>query len=278
MQTKIKRFLQRVPRNALRVVIVLQVMILAVAVGCIVFLPGSPGVQQPTEPKSLLIQNPYTPEQFSYVGDYLACNGGTSYLGIDVSEWQGEVDWQQVRDAGVEFVMIRIGWRGSDQGLLTEDTMAQTYYEGAKAAGLRVGGYFFSQAVSPEEAKEEAQFALETVKGWQLDLPIAYDWEYVSDDSRAADVDNATLNQCVAAFCEEIEQAGYDPMLYFNTHHAVHRLDLEQLRDYGFWFALYDGMLDTDFRVDMWQYTAEGSVPGIEGNVDINLHFVYEES
>ncbi len=275
MQTKIKKLLQK---NALRWVIVAQAVILAAALSCIVFLPGSPAVQTPTEPPSLLTKNPYTPEQFSYAGDYLSCTAGASSLGIDVSEWQGEIDWQQVRSAGVEFVMIRIGWRGSEQGVLSVDTMAQTYYEGAVAAGLRVGGYFFSQAINPEEAQEEARFVLDTVKDWQIDMPIAYDWEYISDESRTASVDNATLTQCVAAFCSEIEQAGYSSMLYFNTHHAVHRLDLEVLRDFGFWFALYDGMLNTDFRVDMWQYTDRGSVPGIEGNVDINLRLIYEES
>ena len=275
MQTKIKKLLQK---NALRWVIVAQAVILAAALSCIVFLPGSPAVQTPTEPPSLLAKNPYTPEQFSYAGDYLSCTAGTSSLGIDVSEWQGEIDWQQVRSAGVEFVMVRIGWRGSEQGVLSVDTMAQTYYEGAVAAGLRVGGYFFSQAINPEEAQEEARFVLDAVKDWQIDMPIAYDWEYISDESRTASVDNATLTQCVAAFCSEIEQAGYSSMLYFNTHHAVHRLDLEVLRDFGFWFALYDGMLNTDFRVDMWQYTDRGSVPGIEGNVDINLHLIYEES
>lgn len=275
MQTKIKKLLQK---NALRWVIVAQAVILAAAVSCIVFLPGSPAVHTPTEPPSLLTKNPYTPEQFSYAGDYLSCTAGTSSLGIDVSEWQGEIDWQQVRSAGVEFVMIRIGWRGSEQGVLTADSLAQTYYEGAVAAGLRVGGYFFSQAINPEEAREEARFVLDAVKDWQIDMPIAYDWEYISDESRTASVDNATLTQCVAAFCSEIEQAGYSSMLYFNTHHAVHRLDLEVLRDFGFWFALYDQMLNTDFRVDMWQYTDRGSVPGVEGNVDINLHFVYEES
>ena len=278
MQTKIKNLIQKLPENALRGVVIAFAMLLAVAVGCVVFLPGTSVLPESTELSSLLVPNPYTSGHFSYVGDYLSCNAGTSYLGIDVSEWQGDIDWQQVSDAGVEFVMIRVGWRGSEQGLLAEDTMAQTYYEGAKSAGLRVGAYFFSQATNAEEAKEEARFALDIVSGWQLDLPIAYDWEYISDESRTASVDNETLNLCVAAFCDEIRQAGYDPMLYFNTHHAVYRLDLESLRDYGFWFAFYDGMLDTDFRVDMWQYTATGRVPGIEVDVDINLHFVYEES
>lgn len=277
MQEKI---LNKIPKKAWRWIVVAQAVILSLALCFLLWkkLPVVPVEPTPTEPTTNLAANPYTPDDFSYAGDYMTCTAGTSTLGIDVSEWQGQIDWQQVRDAGVEFVMIRIGWRGSEQGLLTQDSMAQTYYEGAKAAGLRVGGYFFSQAINPEEAVEEAQFVLDVTAGWQLDMPLAYDWEYISADSRTAGVDNDTLTACAAAFCSYIEQAGYESMLYFNTHHAVHRLDLEALADYGFWFAQYDHNLDTDYRVDLWQYTDTGSVPGIEGNVDINLHFTYEES
>lgn len=221
-------------------------------------------------------ENPYSLFDFAPDGEYITCTAGVSTLGIDVSEWQSEVDWQAVKAAGIEFVMIRVGWRGSEQGVLSADTCAQSHYEGAKAAGLKVGGYFFSQSVSVAEAVEEAEFALQLMDGWELDMPMVYDWEYIDDQSRTANVSQRTLTDATKAFCDAMVQAGYTPMVYFNENQAHQRLYLAELTDYGFWLAQYRNAMNYPYKVDMWQFSCTGSVPGIEGDVDLNLYFTYD--
>lgn len=244
------------------------------------FLEQHPSIQQilPVHEETLPPppSNPYNPLDFYYENGYLTCGAGKSALGIDVSYWQGEIDWQQVRDAGVEFVIIRAGYRGTQEGTLDVDSTAQANYEGARAAGLKVGAYFFSQAVSAEEAEEEARFLLETVKDWQVDMPLVYDWEYVDENARTAHVDARTLTDATKAFCDTVEQAGYDSMIYFNAHQSHKQMFLPELKDYGFWLAFYEPVMDYPYKIDMWQYTHEGTVPGINGNVDINLQLIYE--
>lgn len=218
-------------------------------------------------------KNPYGPSDFAYEGDYLTCLAGQSVLGIDVSYWQGDIDWQQVKQAGVEFVMLRLGWRGSEQGLIFPDDYVEKNYQGALEAGLQVGGYFFSQAITVEEACEEARFVLELVDGWQLDMPIVFDWELLDGDARTGDMTPRLLTECTKAFCGEIREAGYQSMVYFNPMLADSYLYIEELVEYPFWLAMYDHPMDYPYQIDMWQYTASGSVPGIEGDVDLNLYF-----
>ncbi len=215
--------------------------------------------------------NPYGAADFDYVDGYLTCVTGPSTLGIDVSSWQGSIDWQQVRDAGIEFVMIRVGGRGyGEEGKFYADNMAQEYYRGAKAAGLSVGAYFFAQAVTVAEAQEEAQYTLELVKDWQLDMPIVYDWEYVSDTARTANMTARMLTDCTLAFCQAIEAAGRQPMVYFNMDLSNRLLYIEELTQYPFWLAMYDAPMTYEYEVEMWQY-GFATVPGIEGEVDMNL-------
>lgn len=220
--------------------------------------------------------NPLTPDDFGYVGDYLTCLTRKSVLGIDVSVHQKDIDWQQVKSAGVEFVMLRLAYRGSIEGALEADTLAQAYYQGAKEAGLKVGGYIFTQSISVEEGIQDADFVLDIVKDWQLDLPLVYDWEIIEPHYRNGQLDKRTLTDIMLAFCQRIENAGYKAMIYFNIHQTVNNFYLEELTDYGFWLANYADTLDFPYKVDMWQYTHTGSVPGISGNVDINLYFPEE--
>lgn len=217
--------------------------------------------------------NVFTPQDFAYEGDYLTCLTSESVLGIDVSTHQKQIDWQQVKAAGVEFVMIRIGYRGSVEGLLFEDEWAQRNYQGAKEAGLKVGAYFFSQSISPEEAAEEARYALDIIKGWRLDMPLVYDWEFIQEGYRTDVVDARLLTDCTKAFCSIIESQGYQPMIYFNPNQSRKQMHLEELTDYGFWLAMYSDQMTYEYKVDMWQYTNTGTVPGITGDVDINLYF-----
>lgn len=224
-------------------------------------------------------ENPYGPVDFllEEESQQITLLSGEGIKGIDVSSWQGDIDWQQVRDSGVEFVFIRLGGRGTTEGGIYADEMAQVYYQGAKAAGLKVGGYFFSQSITLEEAVEEAEFALEAVRDWEVDMPIVYDWEYIGDGARTDLIDARLLTDMVKAFCNTVRDAGYDPMVYFGRSHSADLLILSELVDYGFWLAMYNSIMDYPYKVDIWQYTETGSVPGISGNVDLNLWFQYEE-
>ena len=151
------------------------------------------------------------------------------------------------------------------------DEYARENLAAAAAAGLDVGVYFFSQAISPEEARQEANFVLAVLKETELQMPVVFDWEYVSADARTGNMDRRTLTDCALTFCQVMEDAGYEVMLYFNQHLAQDFLILEELLAYDFWLAMYTDEMTCPYRIRMWQYTEEGSVPGISGNVDINL-------
>ena len=203
-------------------------------------------------------------------------NGVTSRIGIDVSEFQGEdIDWKQVRESGIEFVIIRLGYRAyGETGELVLDDMFDRNMQGALDAGLDVGVYFFSQAITPGEAVEEAEFVLEHVRGYEIDGPIVYDTEEIKGDT--ARTDNNTrqefTNYC-KVFCDTIEQAGYDPMIYANMKWMAFTLDMEQLADYDFWYADYHDVPQCPYEYEVWQYSETGAVPGINPNVDLNVWF-----
>ncbi len=231
-------------------------------------VPTTQATTAPTEP--VLQDNPYTPEDFGFAGDYLTCLAGESVLGIDVSAYQPEVDWQQVKAAGVEFVILRAGFRGyGSTGNMKQDAAVLSHYSGAKQAGLKVGVYFFSQAISAQEAIEEAEFLLDIIGDFQLDMPVAYDWEYISDTARTANMDADTLTACADAFCRTIRDAGFQPMIYISENQNL--LHLDQLAQYPLWVALYDTGMTYPYKAAMWQYTNTGRIPGIAGNADINL-------
>lgn len=254
----------------------------AVLLACVLFLllprgnDHAPGNDLPSETGFRAAQpaNPYGPEDFEYQGEYLACTAGTAVLGVDVSSHQGEIDWEQVRSAGMEFAIIRIGYRGYTSGGVYADEYARANLEGARAAGLKVGVYFYSQALDEGEALREARFCLDFLDGEALDLPVVFDWEYAGEDTRSAEMTRDALMACTRTFCREVEEGGYEAMIYFNPHIAENLLTLEELQEYPFWLAMYTDQMSWPYSVDMWQYTATGSVPGIEGDTDINLWFV----
>ena len=222
-------------------------------------------------------KNPYGKLDFQYEGRYLGCIKAGTSPGIDVSYYQGNIDWKKVKESGIEFAIIRVGYRGyGEEGKMVEDKLAHRNIQGAIQAGLKVGVYFFSQATSVEEALEEADFVLARIKNYDLTMPVVYDWEYVSEEARTANVDPRTLTDCYLAFCGRLEEAGYTPMAYFNTHQSRKMMYLTELEQYPFWLALYSDRMTYPYRIEMWQYTDSGKVPGIEGNVDINLMFTDE--
>ncbi len=189
--------------------------------------------------------------------------------GIDVSAHQGVIDWKQVAGDGVEFAILRAGYRGYTVGNVKEDKMFSLNLAGAKKEGLSVGVYFFSQAITPAEALEEAELVLKLLDGCPLELPVVYDWENINDkDARTNGLDQETLTACARAFCDRVAQAGYQPMLYVIQHWAYKRYDLSRLADIPLWFAQYQEQPDFYYDFKLWQYTSKGSVRGIQGNVD----------
>lgn len=235
-------------------------------------VPTDPTPTDSTEPsKPTLQQNPYKSSDFALQGEYMTCLTAPYQLGIDVSKYQQNVDWKKVADSGITFVMIRIGGRGYGQaGNLYADELAESHYEGARAAGLKVGVYFFSQAISPKEAEEEARYALELTADWHLDMPIVFDWEYVNDTARTANTAADTVTACAAAFCDTILAANKQAMIYVRPE--LNKLHLELLAAYDHWVAWYSDTMDYSNEFAMWQYTKNGNVPGISSDVDINLY------
>lgn len=199
----------------------------------------------------------------------------TTALGIDVSAYQGEIDWKQVADAGVEFVMIRLGFRGyGKEGTLNLDKYFQQNLRGAKDAGLKVGVYFFSQAINTAEAEEEAAFVLQNLAGAELDYPVVYDWEPVSNkNARTNGLGAEVLTDCAIAFCDAVSYAGYTPMIYYNLPVGYTRYDLSRLTAYEVWFAQYAEWPTMYYDYRIWQYTDSGTIPGIKGKVDMNIAF-----
>lgn len=238
--------------------------------------PTQAPTEPPTEPEPTLPPpeaNPYGQLDFQYDGRYLKCLRTESVTGIDVSSHQGDIDWAQVKASGVDFAIIRIGYRGYESGKIGTDEYAEANLTGALEAGLDVGVYFFSQALTLEEVTEEVDFVLDFIKDYEITMPVVYDWEFVNSEARTADMDARTLTDCSLAFLEAIQVAGYEPMLYFNTYQSQNLLHLEELKEFDFWLAMYSSRMDYPYKLKMWQYTNEGSVPGIQGNTDINIYF-----
>ena len=196
--------------------------------------------------------------------------------GFDISHHQGDIDWEQVKAAGYEFAILRIGYRGyGEEGTLNADEKFEQNMENARKAGIDVGVYFFSQAVNEEEAKEEADFVLEHLKGQELQMPVVYDPEHIlEDEARTDGVTGEQFTQNAKVFCKEIEEAGYDAMIYSNMLWEAYELDLEKLLDYPVWYADYEELPQTPYKFTMWQYSSTGSVAGIEGNVDLNIQLL----
>ena len=206
--------------------------------------------------------------------------GTTSKIGIDVSEFQGEdIDWKAVKDSGIEFVILRLGYRAyGESGDLVLDAMFEKNIKGAMDAGLEVGVYFFSQAVSPGEAVEEADFVLEHISPYRITGPVVYDTEEIEDDASRTDENTREefTNYC-KIFCDGIEQEGYDVMIYTNLKWMAFTLKMEELTEYDFWYADYHELPQCPYSYKIWQYSESGTVPGINSNVNLNIWFQEEE-
>ena len=225
-----------------------------------------------------VLQHEYAAENFQKdengILAYYEDGKKVSMTGIDVSKWQGTVNWKKVKAAGVEYAMIRLGYRGTaEEGKLSTDPKYVDNIKGATSAGLHVGVYFFTQARTVEEAIEEANFVLENLKGYKISFPVVYDTEHTSG-GRANELSNAERTACAKAFCDTILAAGYTPVIYSGTNWTILDLNFEELQMYDFWFAYYGETLKFPYNFTMWQYSNTGTVNGISGDVDLNISFV----
>ena len=197
---------------------------------------------------------------------------GSGTMGIDVSKWNGNIDWNAVSNSGISYVIIRCGYRGSSQGKLIEDPKFLANIKGATAAGLKVGVYFFTQAVDEVEAVEEASMVLEQIKGYKISYPIFLDVE--PSGGRADSIDRDTRTAVCKAFCETIQDAGYTAGIYANKTWLTGKLNAGELNAYKIWLAQYSATPTYTGKYDIWQYKSNGSVSGIKGNVDMNQSYL----
>ena len=207
---------------------------------------------------------------------YLDENGSKlSIRGIDVSKYQGTIDWKKVAAAGVEFAIIRLGYRGMNEGTLELDPVFENNMEEAAAAGIKTGVYFFSQAITKEEAEEEADFVIRAVKKYNVTYPVIFDTERVATyNARANGLSYEDRTDMCITFCDRIAAAGYTPMIYANTKYMIMGINLERLEKYDKWFAVYSDKITFPYDFQMLQYSESGSIPGIKGNVDLDISFV----
>lgn len=215
-------------------------------------------------------------------GEYISYAGETpdTMRGIDVSEHQGVIDWPQVAADGVEFAMIRAAYRGYSEGQIFEDAFFRQNMEGAAAAGIKLGSYFFSQAISVEEAIEEAEFVIALLEGYTLDFPVVFDWENIGAETpaRTDNLDSETLTDACLAFCDTVDAAGYDSAVYFYRRLGYYEYDLSRLSGLQFWVAAPGELPDFYYEHDIWQYSFTGKVSGIETDVDLNIYFNNSDS
>lgn len=199
-----------------------------------------------------------------------------SLLGIDVSSYQGNINWNKVKSAGVDYAIIRLGYRGYGTGAVLLDSKYHTNMKNAAAAGIPTGVYFYSQAINEQEAIEEAEMVIKNLRGYDISYPVVFDMEEVNDDPENVRTSQLTPQQrtdITIAFCERIKEAGYTPMIYGNISWMIMNLEFERLESYDKWFAQYFKQPFFPYEFSMWQYTASGSIDGINGNTDLNMGF-----
>ena len=200
---------------------------------------------------------------------------GSAKLGIDVSKWNQEINWEAVKDAGVEFAIIRCGYRGATTGALVIDPRYEENIEGAISAGIPVGVYFFTQALDEVEAVEEASMVIRLIENYDVDYPVFLDSESAGGKGRADGLDSEERTRAHRAFLQTMESAGYETGVYASRNWLRDRIDMTKLSDYKIWLAEYaDVPTYDDYYYHMWQYTSKGTVDGISTNVDLNLCYM----
>lgn len=226
-------------------------------------------------------RNSYNPENFVIEDGFMAYyndNGEKiSHIGVDLSYHNDKVDFEKLADSPVEFVMLRCGYRGYTEGGLIEDEKFKEYAKAANENNLKLGVYFFTQAITEQEARAEADYVIKLIEDYDISYPVAFDTEYVEDEearTNTAELSREDLSKICIAFCERIKEAGYYPMIYASENWFRRKLDVNMLADYDFWAPQY--LDENDFLYDftIWQYTDSGNAPGVEGDCDLNISMV----
>ncbi len=224
--------------------------------------------------------NEYDTAAFSYSDGFLEYGGDTPTVkGIDVSSYQDDIDWVAVKNSGIDFAMIRVGYRGYTEGGLFLDNKFHQNMTGASEAGVDVGVYFFSSSISNDEALEDAKQVIEWIEPYKeiITYPVAFDWEpHYEENSRTADTSLEVVTEATITFCERIIHEGYKPLVYFNLDMAQTRLDLSAIAMYDFWLVELLGLGDMPtfpYQYTMLQYSWTGNISGVPGEVDLNIGF-----
>ncbi len=244
--------------------------------GMIEVTNGAGGTMWVDEAEAL---TPFSLDRYSFsvtdgVVTYTRDNGSVIH-GVDVSEYQHDIDWEAVAASGVEFALIRVGWRGYGGGTLNPDELYRQNIEGAQAAGLKVGAYFFSQAISIMEAAEEAVYTAELLKDYTLELPVYFDWEKIGvEPARTDDVDPDTVTACCVEFCRLLASEGFDTGVYSYIPDIYTHYRLDDLQGLSFWVGDPGNWPEFYYEHSIWQYAFTGSVPGIDGEVDQDVMYV----
>ncbi|MBR4982781.1 MAG: glycoside hydrolase family 25 protein [Lachnospiraceae bacterium] len=206
---------------------------------------------------------------------YMAGTEKEAKKGIDVSTFQGNIDWNKVKNTGIEFAIIRLGFRGYESGKIVLDNQYKNNMIGSLNAGLDTGVYFFTEALNEQEAIEEAEFVIENLKEYKINMPVVIDVEESAntEKTRTKDLTADQRTKNVIAFCERIKEAGYDVMIYGNLKSFMIMMNIEELESYDKWFAYYRYPFHFPYKIKMWQYTAYERIDGIEGKTDVNLMF-----
>jgi len=247
-------------------------------VGCL-FTAASQSAEAGSQKKSAQSTSPYTGTTYTHADVF---DGFNIYNGIDVSRYNQTVDWQKVKAAGIDFVFVRVGYRGYGvSGTLAADVSFESHVTGALAAGLKVGLYYYTEAINTDEAIEEAQYCIEKAKDYNITLPIVYDYETTTvNGTKTGRKYNAKLSKAAAtqncqAFCDTIQDAGYTPMIYANKNDLSTLIDGASLGEsYKIWLAHYTSKTTYTGSYEFWQYSEKGKVDGISGNIDCNYWYM----
>ena len=256
--------------------LLIAALVAVVILALVVFTTVSSCAKRPATPQ--VEESPYST---LYDWEALSTEGGryvytvddqkVSRLGIDVSDAQGEIDWDAVAKDGIEFAIVRVGYRGNTEGEVYTDANFDANIDGAIDAGLDVGAYFYSQALTEDEAREEAERCLYEINGRKLQYPVVFDFERtITQDNRGDTLDATQATANAKAFCEAIEEGGYQAMVYGNQN-DLSAYNIAALGKYPIWYAEYGSLPTSNHEFTLWQYTNEGNVSGIDTVVDLNI-------
>jgi lysozyme len=271
-KTGIKRWLKDKNKTTLIVAGILA-MIIVIFLFCIFYVVI--GTYKGLGASVTIPQSEYSQSGYYWKDGFLRYRDDTytSAAGIDVSTFQGNINWKKVKKAGVDFVMIRVGYSGSANGSIQIDKRFKENIEGAKDAGIGVGVYFFSQAVTTDEAIKEAKFVIRHIRGRGVEYPVAFDMEHMDGDRISQLTDNERT-KIADAFCTIVNNNGYTPMVYGNQKWLLHEIDMSYLTKYDTWLAHYSTTTAFPYAYKMWQYSNYGIVTGISGHVDLDIVYI----